>query len=80
MKARIVVGEVELNLNGFDLTVRQLRGLIELAAAASQHLTPTPAIEVEATPEQGHPLGFTATIERLPEEIPAEDIGWYFDE
>ena len=80
MKARIVVGEVEVNLTGLDLTVRQVRGLIELAAAASQHLTPTPTIEVDPTPEPGAPLGFTATIERLPEEIPKDDLDWYFDE
>jgi hypothetical protein len=25
-------------------------------------------------------MGFSATIERLPEDIPKEDLDWYFDE
>lgn len=80
MKARIVIGEVEINLTGMDLTVRQVRGLIELAAAAAQATTPTPTVELDTTPEPAQALGFTATIERLPEEIPKDDLDWYFDE
>lgn len=77
MKIRIAVGDVDIRLDDVELTHRQLRGLIKYAVGAAA------AISLTAQPESDEakqPLGFSATIERLPEDIPAEDMSWYFDE
>jgi hypothetical protein len=79
VKIRIAVGDIDVRLEGIDLTPRQVRGLIKYAVGASAALALTQATEPEE-PETKTPLGFSATIERLPEEIPAEDLSWYFDE
>jgi hypothetical protein len=78
VKIRIAVGDVDIRLDDIDLTHRQVRGLIRYAvgAAAAMALAGSDTEE----PEQRQPLGFSATIERLPEEIPREDLDWYFDE
>jgi hypothetical protein len=78
VKIRIAVGDVDIRLDDVDLTHRQLRGLLKYAvgAAAVMSMTAPEAEEAEAK----QPLGFSATIERLPEEIPKEDLDWYFDE
>ena len=78
MKIRIAVGDVDIRLDDIDLTPRQVRGLIKYAvgAAAAMALTGSDNEETEVR----QPVGFSATIERLPEEIPAEDLSWYFDE
>jgi hypothetical protein len=78
MKLRIAVGDVDIRLDDIDLTHRQVRGLIKYAvgAAAAMALTGSDNDEAEAK----HPMGFSATIERLPEDIPKEDLDWYFDE
>jgi hypothetical protein len=78
MKLRIAVGDVDIRLDDIDLTHRQVRGLIKYAvgAAAAMALTGSDSDEAEAK----HPMGFSATIERLPEDIPKEDLDWYFDE
>jgi hypothetical protein len=75
---RIAVGDVDIRLDDIDLTHRQVRGLIKYAvgAAAAMALTAPDNDETEAR----QPVGFAATIERLPQEIPSEDLDWYFDE
>jgi hypothetical protein len=79
MKIRIAVGDIDIRLDGMDLTPRQVRGLIKYAVGASTAIALVSQTEPEE-PEPKTPLGFSATIERLPEEIPAEDLSWYFDE
>jgi hypothetical protein len=79
MKIRIAVGDIDIRLDGMDLTPRQVRGLIKYAVGASAALALAGPSDTEE-PETRTPLGFSATIERLPEEIPAEDLSWYFDE
>lgn len=74
MRLRIAVGDIDIRLDDVDLTHRQVRGLIRYAIAAAAHL---PATETDDTKQ---PLGFAATIERLPEDIPKDDLSWYFDE
>ena len=78
MRVRIAVGDVDIRLDAVTLTHRQVRGLIKYAvgAAAAMALTGSDNDETEAR----QPIGFGATIERLPQEIPAEDLDWYFDE
>jgi hypothetical protein len=79
MKIRITVGEVDVRLDGLDLTHRQVRGLLKYAVGAATALTVIGG-ESETETESKAPIGFAATIERLPEEIPADDLSWYFDE
>lgn len=78
MKVRIAVGDVDIRLDGVDLTLRQVRGLVKYAVGAAAALSLAGA-ETEDN-ETKHPLGFAATIERLPEEIPKDNLDWYFDE
>ena len=64
MKVRLRVGNVSADLDGMELTRRQVRALLfDLAGIAA-------TLEPEA--EQAAPVGFTAHLERLPEEMPAE--------
>jgi len=77
VKIRIAVGDIDIRLNDVELTHRQLRGLIKYAVGAAAAIALTAQPEAD---EAKQPLGFSATIERLPEEIPAEDLSWYFDE
>jgi hypothetical protein len=76
VKVRIAVGEVELRTDGLDLSARQVRDLLNRAAiiAAAMNIAAQPDDEPKT------PIGFSAHVERLPEEIPAEDLSWYFDE
>lgn len=77
MKVHIAIGDVVLNVSGLDLDARQVRKmLMDTASVAAALSEQTPAPE----PEQPMPMGFTANIERLPQEIPTDDLSWYFDE
>lgn len=78
MRVRVSVGEVEVRLDGVEVSVRQVRELMRLAAGLN-------AFSVVSSPSDGGSeerpaIGFSAQIERLPEEIPQEDLSWYFDE
>jgi hypothetical protein len=64
MKVIVRVSEVQIQLTGVTLTNRQLRDLVKLAGAIAETL-PTPIIEAEST---GAPIGFSAYIERAPEQ------------
>ena len=64
MRVRLKVGQASADLNGLDLDRRQVRALLfDLAGIAA-------TLEPEA--EQSAPVGFTAHLERLPEDLPAE--------
>jgi hypothetical protein len=78
VKLRIAVGDVDIRLDDIDLTHRQVRGLIRYAVSAASVMALTNSDNEE--PEARQPVGFSATIERLPEDIPKEDLDWYFDE
>jgi hypothetical protein len=61
MKVTIKVGEVCLTLDGLDLDRKEVRRLLMDCAGIAASLTP----EAEASA----PLGFTAHMERLPEDM-----------
>jgi hypothetical protein len=61
MKVTIKVGEVCLTLDGLDLDRKEVRRLLMDCAGIAASLTP------EA--ETSAPLGFTAHMERLPEDM-----------
>lgn len=66
MKIRLRVGNVSADLDGMELTRRQVRALLmDLAGIAAT---------LEPEPEQSAPVGFTAHLERLPEEMPSEPL------
>lgn len=77
MKVRVQVGEVEVELSGVSVSVRQVRELMRLAASLSAF---SQSVGSGSDEEQRPVIGFGASLERLPEEIPQEDISWYFDE
>lgn len=79
MRVRVSVGDVEVRLDGVEVSVRQVRELMRLAAG----LNAFGAVASSGSGEDSEArpvIGFAAQIERLPEEIPQEDISWYFDE
>lgn len=76
MKIRIEVGDIIVRLEDVELTHRQVRNLIRYAVAAAATL---PAAQQTEPDEGKQPMGFSASMERLPEEIPKEDITWYFE-
>lgn len=78
MRVRVSVGEVEVRLDGVEVSVRQVRELMRLAAGLNAFGVVSSS--VDGGGEERPPIGFSAQIERLPEEIPQEDISWYFDE
>jgi hypothetical protein len=78
VRVRITVGEVDIRLDEVELTVRQVRGLIKYAVGAAAAVAITTADGEDADGRQ--PIGFAATIERLPEEIPKDDLSWYDEE
>jgi hypothetical protein len=61
MKVTIKVGEVCLTFDGLDLDRKEVRRLLMDCAGIAASLTP----EAEASA----PLGFTAHMERLPEDM-----------
>ena len=64
MRVHLKVGQASADIDGLDLDRRQVRALLfDLAGIAA-------TLEPEA--EQAAPVGFTAHLERLPEEMPAE--------
>jgi hypothetical protein len=66
VKIRIVVGPVEIGINGLDVTERQVRRLMaEAGQIAARLLDDSPDAESEK-----QPMGFSATIERAPEPVP----------
>ena len=65
MKVTIKVGEVCLTLDGLDLDRKEVRRLLMDCAGIAASLTP----EAEAST----PVGFTAHLERLPDELPGVD-------
>jgi hypothetical protein len=74
MKVRIAIGDLDIRLDDVDMTHRQVTALIRYAVSAAS-TSPSEPEESKAAP-----IGFAATIERLPEDIPREDLDWYFDE
>lgn len=73
---KIVVGDVEIRTD-LELTPRQVHALITKAASIAVALG---AADTEPVEEPRPPIGFSATIERLHEDILEEDISWYFEE
>ena len=78
MRVRITVGEVDLRVDGVDLTKRDVLHLLKRASLIAAGLSIAAAMTHEEA--ERAPIGFSATVERLPEDIPKEDSSWYFDE
>ena len=62
MKARVVVGPVDVRTDGTDLTVKEIRALMRLAADIALAVLEA-ATDDKDTPEP-NPIGFTAQVER----------------
>ena len=62
MKVIVKVGEVQVTIDGLDLDRRQIRRILMDCAGVSAMLT--------AEPEPSQPIGFTAILERLPDDMP----------
>jgi hypothetical protein len=74
MRAKITVGDVEIELDGLDLTARQVTALLKRAASVNL------AMQVEEETETKTPMGFSAQVELDPERnIPDVDPEWFED-
>lgn len=73
MRVRIKVGEVDLRVDGLELTKRQVKDLLTSAASIAVALVNDPEPEPERPP-----LGFSAHIERA--EPIEEDLSEYFED
>ncbi len=78
MKTRITVGEIDIRLDGHDLTHRQLRDLIRQAATHALTLT------LSSKPDDPEPpptsLGFTAHLDLDPGRHDPPQAPFYEDE
>jgi len=75
MKFTVTVGEVVVKSEGLDLSARQLRDVIRLAASIALAL-PNPQPDTDQAPA---PIGFTAHIERNTESL-TDYSEWFEDE
>lgn len=77
MKVKITVGSVELELDGMDLTRRQVKDLLNVCGSIAL------AVEESASEEEleaKHPIGFSASIELDPERNYEPDLSEWFEE
>jgi len=61
MRTKITVGDVEVEVEGLDLTTRQVAALLDRAASVAR------AVEHEEEPETRAHVGFSAQVELDPE-------------
>ena len=74
MRAKITVGDVKIELDGLDLTARQVTALLKRAASVN------PATQVDEETETKTALGFSAQVELDPERNnPDVDPDWFED-
>lgn len=64
MKVSVRVGAVSVTVQGVDYSQRQVRRLLAEVAGVAAAFDPEPA-------DPGQALGFTAHLERLPDDLPA---------
>ena len=76
MKVKIVVGEVEIRLDGLDLTTRQISALLHKAGSIALAVGSSP----DEPEEQKHPIGFGASLELDPERNYEPDLSEWFEE
>lgn len=76
MRVRVKIGDVSVDVEGMELSKRQVVDLMERVTTMAM-LTQVEVKEVDA--EQRYPIGFSATIERAPE-YQEQDLSWYFEE
>lgn len=75
MKIKIVVGDVEVNLTGLDLSKRQVIDILREAAGIATLMSLQPSSDDEA-----RPIGFTAHLDLDPERNIPEDLSEWFEE
>ena len=76
MKTRITVGEIDLRLDGHDLTHAQLRALIRAATRHALELEKASKPEPEEQPTVSG-LGFTAHLDLDPGRHEPPQAPWY---
>lgn len=77
MKVKITVGSVELELDGMELTRRQVKDLLNVCGSIALAVEETASDE---EPEAKQPIGFSASIELDPERNFEPDLSEWFEE
>jgi hypothetical protein len=81
MKVRITVGEVDVRLDGLDLTPREVRALMRHAAGIALAVTPDTPIAVDVDVEEPRTsVGFTAHLELDSARHDPPAMPWWDDE
>ncbi|HSG19854.1 MAG TPA: hypothetical protein VLA31_03720 [Burkholderiaceae bacterium] len=75
MRVRVVIGDVEVNLSGIDLTPRQVHAFVTKCASIALAMP-----QGVAEPETSAPMGFTAHMELDPERNLGDDLSEWFEE
>lgn len=79
MRVRLVVGDVELRLDGLDLSKRQVVGLLREVGSVALALAEVQPVQFDPDGE-GKPMGFTAHIDLDPDRNVGEDLSEWFEE
>lgn len=75
MKIKVAVGDVEIRLEGVELTTRQIYGLIHKAGSIAV------ALGISDEPEEPKtPIGFSASLELDPERNYEPDLSEWFED
>ena len=75
MKVRVVIGDVEVNLSGINLTPRQVSAFVTKCASIALAMP-----QGVAEPETNAPMGFTAHMELDPERNLPDDLTDWFED
>lgn len=78
MKVRITAGDVEVRVDGLDLSKRQLVDLMREATGLAVALTTV--APSDDPPTTGSAIGFTAHLDLDPERNLGEDLSEWFEE
>jgi|694.fasta_scaffold03440_40 hypothetical protein len=79
MRVRITVGDVELRLDGLELTPREVRALMRHAAGIALAVAPETPVAVDVE-EPRSSLGFTAHLELDTARHDPPSMPWWDDE
>lgn len=79
MRVRITVGEVEVRLDGLELTTREIRALMRHAAGIALAVDTSKDVTIDVE-EPRSSLGFTAHLELDPNRHEPPAAPWWDDE
>lgn len=80
MRIKVTVGDVDVRLNGLDLTRRQLVALMREAGSIALALAEASTTDDDPSDARPAPFGFSAHLDLDPERNLVEDTSEWFEE